>query len=221
MFCLFPFVPLVSLACLVSPPFLLPISMRKPSCTHCGYPALPLDSVNRGNSTCIGRKIYDKSKFAVIVFKPPITRGGITEFSGSGCAFLLKFCPVFHMLMLVFNIQKSLWQRSLQLNYLECEEEPPFCLSWTCHLPSVSMWFYQGVPVEDMGNNCFLYVPQCHRKSLAPLSCLFSRLKNSILFSCSLYRRYSITSCSFSGLTIFYLGSENRTEEFIQYSMQL
>lgn len=129
MFCLFPFVPLVSLACLVSPPFLLPISMRKPSCTHCGYPALPLDSVNRGNSTCIGRKIYDKSKFAVIVFKPPITRGGITEFSGSGCAFLLKFCPVFHMLMLVFNIQKSLWQRSLQLNYLECEEEPPFCLS--------------------------------------------------------------------------------------------
>lgn len=211
--CFLPFVALVSLASLVSPPLLLANSICKPSCTHWGHPALSGDS-NRGSRTYIRRKIYEQSRHVVIVFKPPITRGDITELSKSGCAFLLKFCLVFHTLMDAFDIWKSLWQRSLQLNYLEYEEQSPFaeveCV--TCRLFHV---ISPRCPSARQGEQLLLlYVTECHKESMTPLSCLFSRLNNAVLFSCSLYRRYSETFRTFSSLTIFYLGSWNRTEEF-------
>lgn len=100
-----------SSASLVSPPLLLPNCMCKPSCTHWGHTAMPVDSI-RGNSTCIGRKIYEQSKLMVMVFKPPITRGDITKFSGSECTFLLKFCPVFHELVDLLNIRRA-WSKEV------------------------------------------------------------------------------------------------------------
>lgn len=106
--------------------------------------------------------------------------------------------------LITWNVKNSLLLLKLNLSLAIC-----------------SMWFHQGVPVQDMGNNCLVCMwPKCHRGSTTPLSCLFSRLNNPVLFSCCLYRKYSVTFCTFSSLTRFSFGIRKQNWR-VQYSVRL